>query len=53
MGDRPGCFFRVCMSKDKVHTKDPVWSVGTIYDTRELSGVSTVGLEIGRGVTLN
>jgi hypothetical protein len=53
MGDRPGSFFRVCMSEDKVHTKDPVWSVGTIYDIRKLSGVSTVGLEIGRGVTVN
>jgi hypothetical protein len=26
-----------------VHTKDPCWSVGTIYDTRELTEVSTVG----------
>jgi hypothetical protein len=25
--------------------------LGTIYDPRELPGVSTVGLRIGRGVT--
>jgi hypothetical protein len=29
------------MSEDKVRTKDSCWSVGTIYDPRELSGVST------------
>jgi hypothetical protein len=40
------------MSEDKVRTKDPCWSVGMIYDPRELLGVSTVGLEIGRGVTV-
>jgi hypothetical protein len=34
-----------------VRTKDPCWSVGTIYDPRELPGVSTAGPEIGRGVT--
>jgi hypothetical protein len=28
---------------DKVHTKDSCWTVGTIYDIREVSGVSTVG----------
>jgi hypothetical protein len=39
------------MSEDKVCTKDPCWSVGTIYDPRELAGVSTTGPEIGRGVT--
>jgi hypothetical protein len=33
-----------------VHTKDSCWSVGTIYDPRELPGVSTAGLGIGRGV---
>jgi hypothetical protein len=33
-----------------VHTKDSCWSVWTIYDPRELPGVSTVGLGIGRGV---
>jgi hypothetical protein len=32
------------MSEDKVRTKDPCWSVGTIYDPRELPGVSTTGL---------
>jgi hypothetical protein len=39
------------MSEDKVRTKDSCWSVGTIYDPRELLGVSTVGPRIGRGVT--
>jgi hypothetical protein len=39
------------MSEDKVCTKDSCWSMGTIYDPRELSGVSTAGPWIGRGVT--
>jgi hypothetical protein len=34
-----------------VCTKDSCWSVGTIYDPRELLGVSTIGPGIGRGVT--
>jgi hypothetical protein len=51
MGDRPGSFSWVRMTEDKVRTKDSCWSVGTIYDTRELPGVSTAGLGIGRGVT--
>jgi hypothetical protein len=34
-----------------VHTKDSCWSVETIYDPRELLGVSIAGLGIGRGVT--
>jgi hypothetical protein len=34
-----------------VCTKDSCWSVGTIYDARELPGVSTAGPGIGRGVT--
>jgi hypothetical protein len=38
------------MSEDKVRTKDSCWYVGTIYDPRELLGVSTAGLGIGRGV---
>jgi hypothetical protein len=29
------------MSEDKVRTKDSCWSVGTIYDFRELTEVST------------
>jgi hypothetical protein len=33
----------VRMSEDKVCTKDLCWSVGTIYDPRELPGVSTAG----------
>jgi hypothetical protein len=51
MGDRPGSFSRVRMSEDKVCTKDSCWSVGIIYDPRELPGVSTAGQGIGRGVT--
>jgi hypothetical protein len=41
----------VRMSEDKVRTKDLCWSVGTIYDPRELPGVSATGPGIGRGVT--
>jgi hypothetical protein len=52
MGDRPGSFSWVRMSEDKVRTKDPCWSVGIIYDPRELPGVSTAGPGIARGVTL-
>jgi hypothetical protein len=44
-------FSRVRMSEDIVRTKESVWSVETIYDTRELTGVSTAGPGIGRGVT--
>jgi hypothetical protein len=40
------------MSEDKVRTKDSCWSVETIYDPRELPGVSTAGPGIGRGVTV-
>jgi hypothetical protein len=29
-----------------VHTKDSCWSVGTIYDARELPGVSTTGVGV-------
>jgi hypothetical protein len=34
-----------------VRTKDPCWSVGTIYDPNELPGVSTASPGIGRGAT--
>jgi hypothetical protein len=34
-----------------VRTKHSCWSMGTIYDPRELPGVSTAGPRIGRGVT--
>jgi hypothetical protein len=44
-------FSRVRMSEDKVRIKDPCWSMGMIYDPRELPGVSTVGLGIGQDVT--
>jgi hypothetical protein len=44
-------FSRMRMSEDKVRTKDSCWSMGIIYDPRELPRVSTVGPGIGRGVT--
>jgi hypothetical protein len=34
------------MNEDKVRTKDPCWYVGTIYDPRELQGVSTTNLVV-------
>jgi hypothetical protein len=34
------------MSEDKVRTKDSCWSMGIIYDPRELPGVSTVGTRL-------
>jgi hypothetical protein len=52
MGDRPRSFSRVRMSEDKVCTKDPCWSVGTIYDPRELQGLSIAGPGIERSVTV-
>jgi hypothetical protein len=33
----------VCISEDKVRTKDSCWSVGMIYDPIGLPGVSIVG----------
>jgi hypothetical protein len=33
-----------------VCTKDPFWSVGTIYDPREMPGVSIADVGIGWGV---
>jgi hypothetical protein len=35
-------FSRLCMSEDKVRTKDSCWSTGTIYNPRELPGVCTL-----------
>ena len=39
------------MSEDKVRIKDLCWFMGTIYDCKELVGVSTPGTGIGRDVT--
>ena len=39
------------VSEDKVRTKDSWLSVGTIYDPRELPGVSTASPGIGWGGT--
>jgi hypothetical protein len=39
------------MSEDKVRTNDSCWSVRTIYDPKELPGVSIAGPGIGQGVT--
>jgi hypothetical protein len=35
-----------------VRIKDSCWSMGTIYDSIELPGVSTAGTGIGRDVTV-
>jgi hypothetical protein len=43
--------FSVRMSEDKVRIKYSCWTVGTIYDPRELPGVSIAGPGIGQGVT--
>jgi hypothetical protein len=43
----------VCMSEEKVRTKDSCWCVGTIYDPRELRGVSIAGPGIGRCVKMS
>jgi hypothetical protein len=51
MGVRPGSFLECTWVRTKYAQKDPYWSVGTIYDSRELPGVNTAGLEIRRGVT--
>jgi hypothetical protein len=37
----------VRISEDKERTKDLCWSVGTIYDPRELPGVSTASPGVG------
>jgi hypothetical protein len=34
------------MSEDKVRTKDSCWSVGMVYGSRGLTGVSTAGLGV-------
>jgi hypothetical protein len=34
------------MSEDKVRTKDSCWSMGMVYDSRGLSGVSTTDLGV-------
>jgi hypothetical protein len=41
----------VFLGEDKVCTKDSCWSVGMIYDPRELLGLSIAGPGIGWGVT--
>jgi hypothetical protein len=46
-------FSWICMSDDKVRTKDTCWSVGTIYDPKELPGVSIIGPGVDGGVTVH
>jgi hypothetical protein len=41
MGDRPGSFLGYSQVRTKVYRKDYGWSVGLVYDTRELPGVTT------------
>jgi hypothetical protein len=36
----------VCISEDKVHTKDSCWSVGMVYDPKGLPGVSTASSRV-------
>jgi hypothetical protein len=51
MSDRPESLFGCARVRTKCAQKTrSCWFVGTIYDPRELTGVSTVGPEIGRGV---
>jgi hypothetical protein len=48
MGDPIRKFSRMRMSDNKVRTKDLCWSMGTIYDPRELPEVSIVGSGVVR-----
>jgi hypothetical protein len=42
MDDRPESFSGCAQVRIKVHRKDYSWSVGLVYDPRELIGVTTV-----------
>jgi hypothetical protein len=42
MGDRPKSFPGCAQVRTKVHRKEYDWSVGLVYDTRGLPGVTTV-----------
>jgi hypothetical protein len=46
MGDRPGSFPGCTQVKTKVCRKDYGWSVGLVYDLRELPGVTTARPEV-------
>jgi hypothetical protein len=41
MGDRPGSFPGCAQVRTKVCRKDYGWSVGLVYDPKELPGVTT------------
>jgi hypothetical protein len=41
MDDRPGSFSGCAQVRTKVHRKEYGWSVGLVYDPRELTGVTT------------
>jgi hypothetical protein len=41
MGDQPGSFLRCAQVRTKVSRKDYGWSMGLVYDLRELPGVTT------------
>jgi hypothetical protein len=47
MGDQPGSFPRCAQVRTKVHKKAYDWSVGLVYDPRELPGVPGLGLTDG------
>jgi hypothetical protein len=48
MCDRSGILSRVCMSKDKMRTKDLCWYVRMVCNTKGILGVSTAGLRVDR-----
>jgi hypothetical protein len=41
MDDRPGSFLECAQVRTKMQKKDYGWSVGLVYDPRELPGVTT------------
>jgi hypothetical protein len=41
MDDRPGSFLECAQVRIKMHRKEYGWSVGLVYDPRELSRVAT------------
>jgi hypothetical protein len=47
MSDRPRSFLGCAWVRIKCAQKDSCWYVGTIYDPRELPGVSTAGPGLG------
>jgi hypothetical protein len=46
MGDRPGSFHGCAQVRTKVHRKDYDWSMGLVYDLRELPKVTIARLRV-------